>query len=302
MATHSLQSDATLAEMAVKIAQAVPVKCILCVTETGDLARIVERSSDHGRIVAASTNADSLAALTTAGLETIHLPVLAADRYRQIRHVLSVALQTGKVSPGDLIVCAMGAAVYPQEGAFLLVTEVEPAAERLPLTELVRLTDSIQPQVLEAALVVASKIGRVVSRGGARAGAIFVLGDSVNVLNGSHQIVPNPFHGHDADLRMLTNPHIHDSLVELAKLDGAFVVRGDGFIQSAAVFLAASEADISIPGGLGTRHVTAASVTARTTATAVVVSATDGNVRVFSGGQLVLLLDPEVPYGPVALE
>jgi hypothetical protein len=34
--------------------------------------------------------------------------------------------------------------------------------------------------------------------------------------------------------------------------------------------------------------------TKRTSATAVVVSATDGNVRVFSGGVLVLKMDPEV--------
>jgi hypothetical protein len=174
--------------MALKIAEAVAAQSILCVTETGDLARFVEQSSDQRRVIAATTNADSLAELMATGLETIHLPVLAADRHRQIRHVLSVALQAGKVSPGDLIVCAMGAAVYPQEGAFLLVTEVEPAAEQLALTELVRLTDSIRPQVLEAALVVASKIGRVVSRGGVRAGAYFMLGDSVNVLKGAHQI------------------------------------------------------------------------------------------------------------------
>lgn len=302
MMTQSMQSDDALAKMVLKIAEAVTVQSILCVTETGELARIVAHSSQHGRVIAASTNAESLANLTKANLETIHLPVLAADRYRQVRHVLSVALRTGKVSPGDLIVCAMGATLYPQEGAFLLVTEIEPAAERLPLTELVRLTDSIRPQVLEVALVVASKIGRVVSRGGARAGACFILGDSGNVLKGAHQIIPNPFHGHDTDLRMLTNPRIHDSLVELAKLDGAFVVRGDGFIQSAAVFLTATQADISIPDGLGARHASAAAVTASTTATAVVVSTTDGNVRVFSGGQLVLLMDPEVPYGPVSVE
>jgi len=45
----------------------------------------------------------------------------------------------------------------------------------------------------------------------------------------------------------------------------------------------------------------AAGVTARTHATAIVVSATDGNVRVFSGGKLVMQLDPDVPYGPIAL-
>jgi DNA integrity scanning protein DisA with diadenylate cyclase activity len=142
----------------------------------------------------------------------------------------------------------------------------------------------------------------VVRRGGARLGAIFVLGDSVNVLKGSRQLVPNPFHGHEDSLRRLTNPDTHDVLVELSKLDGAFVVRGDGYIQTAAVFLATAGAETQLPSGLGARHIAAASVTARTAATAIVVSATDGNVRAFAGGRLVLQLDPDVPHSPTAMD
>ena len=88
----------------------------------------------------------------------------------------------------------------------------------------------------------------------------------------------------------------------MAKLDGAFVIRGDGFIQSAAVFLATGESELQIPAGLGARHAAAAAVTTRTRATAIVVSATDGNVRVFANGKLVMQLDPDVPLGPIAVE
>jgi DNA integrity scanning protein DisA with diadenylate cyclase activity len=98
---------------------------------------------------------------------------------------------------------------------------------------------------------------------------------------------------------MLTNPDIHDALVELSKLDGAFVARGDGFIQAAGVFLAVSEIDVELPIGLGARHAAAAAATARTAATGVVVSATDGNVRVFSGGRMVLRMDPDIEHGPI---
>jgi DNA integrity scanning protein DisA with diadenylate cyclase activity len=142
----------------------------------------------------------------------------------------------------------------------------------------------------------------VVRRGGTRVGAIFILGDSINVLKGSKQLVPNPFHGHQDSLRRITNPDIHDALIELSKLDGAFVVRGDGYIQSAAVFLATSGSETEQLSGLGARHIAAASITARTAATAIVVSATDGNVRAFAGGQLVLQLDPLVPYSPTTMD
>jgi len=86
----------------------------------------------------------------------------------------------------------------------------------------------------------------------------------------------------------------------LAKLDGAFILRGDGFIRRAGAFLAVPKVGVAVPAGLGARHLAAAAITERTHATAVVVSATDGHVRTFSGGKLVLELDPDVPFSPIA--
>ncbi len=100
---------------------------------------------------------------------------------------------------------------------------------------------------------------------------------------------------------MLTNPDIHDALVELSKLDGAFVLRGDGFIQAAGVFLIPPPTEVELVSGLGARHAAAAAATMRTTATTVVVSATDGNVRVFSGSKLVLQIDPDVAHGHISM-
>ena len=60
--------------------------------------------------------------------------------------------------------------------------------------------------------------------------------------------------------------------------------------------------DIKLPAGLGAIHIAAAAVTMRTDSTAVVVSATDGNVRAFSHGVMVLQIDPDVPYGPITTE
>lgn len=148
--------------------------------------------------------------------------------------------------------------------------------------------------------MVACKVGRAARRG-KRIGAIFMLGDSINVLGGSKQLVPNPFQGHDKANRMLTNPGIHDALVELSKLDGAFVVRGDGFIQAAGVFLTSPLTETELVSGLGARHAAAAAVTMRTRATAVVVSATDGQVRGFSGGKMVIQIDPEIAHGHISM-
>ena len=285
-----------------QVAEAVPATAIVCVTNNGVLARQLAGTALRPRLVAATVNEETYAVLTKAGLEAIHLPLYAADKYSQVRHVLSVATRSGKIAVGDFVVCAVGSNVYPEEGVLVVLTDVDPGIERLVITDLLKLTDGIRPKVLEATLVVACRIGRVVRRGGERIGAIFILGDSLNALKGSRQLVPNPFHGHEDRLRRITNPDIHGALVEFSKLDGAFVVRGDGFIQSAGVFLATADAELQLPTGLGARHIAAAAVTARTAATAVVVSATDGIVRAFSEGRMVLQMDPDVPYGPVSLD
>jgi DNA integrity scanning protein DisA with diadenylate cyclase activity len=288
--------------MVARVGEAVAVDATLCITESGSFVRQMAGSTDPVQLIAATSNQETFEALVEEGLEALRLPFHTADKYSQVRHALTVAFRAGKVAVGDLVVCAVGCGVYPEEGNLVVLTDVDVAVGRLVITDLLKLTDGIRPQTLEAALAVARKIGQVVRRGGPRVGAILILGDSLNVLEGAQQLIPNPFHGHEDKVRRLTNPDIHDALVELSKLDGAFVIRGDGYIQSAAVFLPTTNVEAELPSGLGARHMAAASVTARTAATAIVVSATDGNVRAFANGKMVLQLDPDVPYSPTAVE
>lgn len=293
-----MDSEGDLARMIVRIAEASQAHAIICVTENGTFAQHLMGSAGQYRIIAATASPETYDALTEAGLATLRLPLHAVDKYRQIRHVLSVALKSNSISAGELVVCAVGQDAYPGEANLVVVTEAEPGLEEMVITDLVKLTDGIRPKALECAVTIACKIGRAARRG-RRIGTILMLGDSLKVLEGSKQLIPNPFQGHDDATRMLTNPDIHEALVELSKLDGAFVVRGDGFIQTAGVFLETSEVELELPTGLGARHAAAAAATARTSATGIVVSATDGNVRVFSGGRLVLRMDPDIEHGPI---
>ncbi len=294
-------SDKDLAGMVVRVAVAAQANAIICATETGKFAKHLHAFSEQVKLIAATTNRETYDDLVQGGLEAIRLPLRAIDKYSQVRHIVSVALKAKTVSIGDFVVCAIGREVYHDEGTLIVLTDVESSIEYLAVSDLLKLTDGIRPTVLEVAVEIACKIGRAARRG-TRLGAIFMLGDSIKVLEGSKQLIPNPFQGHDDANRRLTNPDIQSALVELAKLDGAFVVRGDGFIQTAGTFLATTDAEIKLPSGLGARHYAAAAVTMRTDATAVVVSATDGNVRAFSNGTMVLQIDPDVPHGPIAKE
>jgi DNA integrity scanning protein DisA with diadenylate cyclase activity len=296
------RSEVDLAQMVIRVAQAAQADAIICATETGALAQRLQGLSEQGRVIVATTNDDTYRALTRTGLEAVHLPLHAADRYGQVRYVISVALKSTGVSIGDLVVCAIDRDLYPEVGDLVVLTDVEASLEDLAVSDLIKLTDGIRPEVLEAAITVSCKIGQAARRG-KRIGAIFMLGDSLKVLEDSEQLIPNPFQGHDESTRQLTNPDIHEALVELSKLDGAFVVRGDGLIQTAGAFLTSPHAEIDLPAGLGARHTAAAAVTKRTAATAVVVSATDGRVRAYSRGRLVLKMDPDIsPVPPTMAE
>jgi DNA integrity scanning protein DisA with diadenylate cyclase activity len=287
--------------MVVSVAKASQVDGIICITETGLLAQHLYRLSGEFRVIATTTNSETYDTLTKVGLEVIRLPLHTADKYTQIRHAISIVLQSSSVSIGDLVVCAIGRDVYQNEGNLIVLTEMEADTEKLAVSDLLKFTHGIQPKVLEAAFEVARMIGRAARRGN-RVGAIFMLGDERKVLKGSKPLVPNPFQGHDKAKRMLTNPDIHGALVELSKLDGAFVLRSDGFIQAAGVFLTSPPTETEMVSGLGTRHAAAAAVTVRTTATAIVVSATDGNVRAFSGGKMILKIDPDVAQEHIGMD
>jgi diadenylate cyclase len=295
------RSDEDLARMIASVADVTQADAIICATETGVFAQLLHRISGQIRVIAATTKRDTYDVLTKASLEVILLPLRAIDKYSQVRHVVSVALKSSRISLGDVVVCALGRDVYQEEGDLVVLTDVEQSIENLSISDFLKLTDAIQPKVLEIAIAIACKIGRAARRG-RRLGAIFMLGDSIRVLEDSKQLIPNPFQGHDEASRRITNTGIHEAIVELAKLDGAFVIRGDGLIQTAGTFLTSPKSKIGLPAGLGARHVAAAAVTKRTSSTAVVVSATDGNVRAFSGGTLVLHIDPEVPYGPISID
>ena len=306
---NKANTNKELAEMIVDVAGKVNCDAIICLTEKGKFVRELDKLDPPVRVVTATADSKTYEDLVQSDMETIRMPIHGIDKYRQIPHLLSVALKAGSISVGDFVLAAIGKEVYPDKGNLFVLAEAERELEELSVKDLLSLTDGIRPAVLDAVMELARKIG-LVARRKKRIGAIFTIGDSKEVLKYSKQLVPNPLQGHDEEDRRITDPRIHDSIIELAKLDGAFVIRGDGLIQTAGTFLNTGtnenreelqrkREELELPEGLGTRHVAAATTTARTEATAVVVSETDGNIRVFAGGEMVLKMDPSMDYGQI---
>ena len=215
----------------------------------------------------------------------VELPIDFTDLEGRLRFGIEGALEQGIVDEGDEVLC---------------VTEVLDGAENT----LVRVqTNDFSPSgvydmfvnsradasVVRDVFEVAIELGKKGQKG-KPVGALFVVGDAGKVMNKSRPLSYNPFeksHVHVGD------PIVNVMLKEFSRLDGAFVISDAGKIVSAYRYLEPSAEGVDIPKGLGARHMAAGAVTRDTMATAIVLSESDGLVRAFKGGELVLEIDPE---------
>ena len=106
----------------------------------------------------------------------------------------------------------------------------------------------------------------------------------------SSQITYNPF---ERSYVTINDAGVQNMIREFSRLDGAFIISGEGKILAASRYLESGKDGLSLPKGLGARHISAAWITKITDAVAVVLSESDNMIRVFKNGELVWLVDPD---------
>ena len=84
-------------------------------------------------------------------------------------------------------------------------------------------------------------------------------------------------------------------LKEIAKLDGAFIIKGNGVIVSACAVLRPAIAGDNLHQGLGARHAAAAAITASTKSIAITLSESTGDVRVWRRGTMITEIEKAPP-------
>jgi DNA integrity scanning protein DisA with diadenylate cyclase activity len=146
--------------------------------------------------------------------------------------------------------------------------------------------------VLERLLELSIEIARE-GREGRRIGTVFTLGEADRVLTLSRPLILDPLAGHAPSRTSIFDESACGTIKELAQLDGAFVVRADGAIQSASRYLDTTAEGVDLPLGLGTRHLAAAAISKKVGIVAIVVSES-AVVRVFCQGRLIAELIPEL--------
>ena len=148
----------------------------------------------------------------------------------------------------------------------------------------------VAPAVLDSVLHVAMEIARE-GREGKMIGTSFVVGDSENVKGHSKQFVLNPFYGHGETERQITNAGTRGAIKEFAQLDGAFLVSGSGLVEAAGRCITVDMSRVDLPGGLGSRHSSAAGITQATKSIGVVVSQSGGLISIFKEGKIVYTIN-----------
>jgi DNA integrity scanning protein DisA with diadenylate cyclase activity len=215
----------------------------------------------------------------------VELPLEFADVAERVRFGIEGAIDDGYVEEGDVLVCA--STVFGDDTDTVMRGRAGDFSHSgiYDLFANSRADSSVIRDVFEVVIELGKK-----GQKGKPVGALFVVGDAGKVMNKSRPLSYNPFeksHVHVGD------PIVNVMLKEFSRLDGAFVISDSGKIVSAYRYLEPSAEGVDIPKGLGTRHMAAGAVTRDTNAVAIVLSESDGLVRAFQGGELILELDPE---------
>jgi DNA integrity scanning protein DisA with diadenylate cyclase activity len=215
----------------------------------------------------------------------VELPLPFDNVKDRIRFGIEGAMDADLLAEGDEVACV--ASVF-EEGSDSVIRVTVDQGIHTGIYDLFA-NSRAEPSVIRDVFEVAIELGQKGQKG-KPVGALFVVGDAGKVMNKSRPLSYNPFeksHVHVGD------PIVNVMLKEFSRLDGAFVISDSGKIVSAYRYLEPSAEGVDIPKGLGARHMAAGAVTRDTNAVAIVLSESDGLVRAFKGGELILELDPE---------
>jgi DNA integrity scanning protein DisA with diadenylate cyclase activity len=216
----------------------------------------------------------------------VSLPLEFAEMSERVRFGIEGAIDEELLSEGDEVV-----GLTQSFSESRLDTVVRVRTDEFTHTGVYDLfvNSRADPEVIRDVFEVAIELGKKGQKG-KPVGALFVVGNAGNVMNNSRPLSYNPFEKSHVDVG---DPIVNVMLKEFSRLDGAFVISDGGKIVSAYRYLEPGAEGVDIPKGLGARHMAGGAVTRDTNAVAIVLSESDGMVRAFKAGSLVLELDPE---------
>jgi DNA integrity scanning protein DisA with diadenylate cyclase activity len=254
-----------------------------------DWARL-KSVTGKGKVVVAANTSEELAGAKEAGLEAVRLDMPNSPIYERLTRSVLEAVADDILAPGSAVV-ALYSGFDADTIDSLSVINLDEHLNRLTGRDLRQLETRVPLDTLKIVVDLAVEIGRE-GREGKPVGTLFVVGDSRKVLASSRPAGFDPVRGYNRKERSLDDPRVREGIKEIAQMDGAIIVSADGVVEASCRYLDCSAADVTLSKGLGARHWAAAAISRATNAVAVTVSQSNGTVRIFQNGEVVLRIEP----------
>ncbi|MDR3144124.1 MAG: diadenylate cyclase [Puniceicoccales bacterium] len=209
-----------------------------------------------------------------------------------LEHVFRGAILLGmtkSIIAHDEKICCVGCSTMSGVLDTIVVVDVQKEFHPILMSSTRFLQCDIRPEVLERTLSIASEIAKE-GREGKAVGCLFVLGDIGKISLFMKPLVLNPFYGYPESERNILNSLMDETIKEFSLIDGAFVIRGDGIVESAGTLIYTPDHNIVMPSGFGTRHAAAASISWAAECVAIAVSESTRSVTLFQNGQMLQVM------------
>ena len=219
---------------------------------------------------------------------TIAVRAYSRNRLSQMRSAVLIGLSRGIFKFNDKICCLTGISKSNQFDT-VVVVDIQEEFQAVFNQKSYMLPSSVKPEVMERVLAIATELA-VEGREGKPVGCLFVMGEADELKPFTKPLVINPFYGYKDEDRNILNPFMDETVKEFSTIDGAFIIRGDGVLESAGSLIHAPEFSHDIPSGLGARHAAASAISQAADCLTVVVSASTRQVTLFRRGQMLPLM------------
>ena len=293
--SNNLHSNAMI-DAAVQVAKKVKAKAVLIYVDSlDDVGAVAEKVKKVTRLIlVARDEKDELRGKEHAN-KILRVPDLDLTRLAQIKMATLMAFSQRLLSPGEEFVFLVG--IKGQSLDTLVTMTVGKEFEIFQTVDQPKLTEHVKRVVFQQVLTIALELAQQ-GREGKPVGALLVVGDHKEVQKYCQQNIINPFRGYTEKERNILSDVIKETVKEFCTIDGAFVIKGNGVIVSAGTTLRPNISGEALPLALGTRHSSAAAITASTRSIAITLSESTGTVRVWRKGQMITEIERAARTGP----
>lgn len=274
----------------VKLAESSDAEAILILLEkTGDWVRLKKKTSALSLVIA-TNDAEVYQEAVEADVHAIQLELPEASIQNQLTQAVLAGVAAEFIKPGSTVV-SIYSGFDAEQIDTVSVLKLTERLGRLTARDLRKLETKVPLDTLKTVVDLAVTVGRE-GREGKSIGTMFVVGDHRKVMDESRPGCFDMVKGYPRKERNIFDSKVREGLKELAQLDGMFVVSADGTVEGCARIIDTSPVEITMTKGLGSRHFAGAAISKNTKAIAVVVSQSNGTVRIFQNGEVVLRIEP----------